>query len=114
MASSTGYLGETSMSFFDRLRSIISFGRPLAITLNLAERDGGYFFVSSPQLKGFNLLLEPGNYHDFRTFIDAVDEPLTEYMNIYQHARHAHREKLRIRSTKMEEDGALVAHMCFQ
>jgi hypothetical protein len=102
------------MSFFDRLRSLNPFERPIAVKLNLTEREGGYYFVSSPNLKGFSLLLEPGDYSDFKTFIDAVSEPLTSYMNIFQEKRHAHREKLRLRSTKMDEDGSLVAHMCFQ
>ena len=102
------------MSFLDRIRSFNLFERPIAIKLNLEEREGGYFFVSSPQLKGFSLLLEPGDYRDFKTFIDAVSEPLTGYLNIFQEARHTHRGKLRLRSTKMDEDGTLVAHMCFQ
>ena len=102
------------MSFFDRLLSLINMER-FIVTLNGEEREGGYFFISSPELKGFSLLLEPGDYTDFKTFIDAVDEPLTAYMNTYQKARNAARhEQLRLRATTMSKDGSISAKMCFQ
>jgi hypothetical protein len=102
------------MSFIDRIRSFFP-DRPIAIKLNLAAREGGYVFVSSPQLRGFNLLLDPGeDYSDLKTFVDAVSEPLTVYMNEFQRARHAQREKLRLRSAEMDGDGSLVANLCFQ
>ena len=102
------------MSWLRRLFSAIRMDR-FMITLKGEEREGGYLYISSPQLKGFTLLLEPKDYTDFKIFIDAVDEPLTNYLNAFEKARNAARhEKLRLRSTEMQDDGAIVAKMCFQ
>ncbi len=102
------------MSLFDRLLSLIGIER-ITITLEGEKREGGYIFLSSPELKGFSLLLEPGNYDDFKTFIDAVNEPLSAYMTAYSRARNIARNKnLRLRGTKLSADGPMVAKMCFQ
>jgi hypothetical protein len=107
-----------SMSWLGKLASFIGI-ESTNITLIGEEREGGYLFISSPELKGFSLLLEPGDYSDFKNFIDAVFEPLTAYMNTYDEARRqarkiANRDRLRLRATKLNGDGALVATMCFQ
>ncbi len=102
------------MSWMDKLLSYINIEK-YTITLHGEEREGGYMFISSPELKGFSLMLEPANYDDFKTFIDAVYDPLTAYMEAYHQAhKTARSDHLRLRSTRMNEDGMMVAKMCFQ
>jgi hypothetical protein len=104
------------MTWLDRLLSLFGIER-ITITLKAEERGDGYIFISSPELKGFSLLLGPGDYSDFKAFIDAVYEPLTTYMDAYMHALGTARraqvrpENLRLRGTKMSGD---VAKLCFQ
>jgi len=89
----------------------------ITITLKLEKREGGYIFISSPELKGFNLLLAPGNYNDFKEFVDAVHEPLTTYINAYQRAKksaRARQEALRLYATRIKEGPSMIATMCFQ
>jgi hypothetical protein len=72
----------------------------LTITLIEEEREGGYSIISSPELKGFSLMLEPAQLRDFRTFIDAIHEPLITYAAAYCNARdraEAHAKALRMR-----------------
>ena len=67
------------MSMIERL--LAHFGiRKIAITLMLDEREGGYTYITSPQLPGFTFMLEPGEDENIRTFIDAIDEPLMAYL----------------------------------
>ena len=73
------------MSFFDRL--LPRRRKQLTVTLQGEEREGGYFFVSSPELRGFSLLLDPDDYTDLRKVIDAVAEPLAAYMEVRERAR---------------------------
>lgn len=103
------------MSWFAKILSLIGI-EGMTITLNGEEREGGYIFISSPELKGFSLLLEPGDYSDFKTFLDAVYSPLMIYMDAYQRASHSARrsENLRLRATKINEGGPMIAKMCFQ
>jgi hypothetical protein len=112
-AGRVGSKEATIMSFIDRL-----FNRHpprYRITLNREKRDGGYTFISSPELKGFTLLLEPGDYDNFKNFIDATFDPLTNYLAAFDQARDAaRRERPRLRSAKINEDDQTVAEMCFQ
>ena len=101
------------MSFFDKI-----FHRNSArykITLKREMREDGYVFIRVPELKGFTLLLEPGDYDNFKVFIDAIFDPLTNYLAAFDRARTAaRRESPRFRSAKIIEDGQTVAEMCFQ
>ena len=49
----------------------------------LAEREGGYTYIESPDLPGFTFMLEPGEDKNIRTFIDAIDEPLMAYLGAH-------------------------------
>ena len=67
------------MSMIERL--LAHFGiRKITITLMLDEREGGYTYITSPQLPGFTFMLEPGEDENIRTFIDAIEEPLMAYL----------------------------------
>lgn len=102
------------MAWFDKLLALFGI-EGMKVTLNLNEREGGYIFISSPELKGFSLLLEPGNYNDLKTFINAVDEPLTAYLDQYLKARSSVRHQaLQLRATKITAGRPIVAKMCFQ
>lgn len=70
------------MSMIERL--LARFGiRKITITFIGHEREGGYTYITSPQLPGFTFMLEPGENENIRTFIDAIDEPLMAYLPAY-------------------------------
>ena len=54
--------------------------RKITITFIGHKREGGYTYITSPQLPGFTFMLEPGEDKNIRTFIDAIDEPLMAYL----------------------------------
>src|ERR1039458_2955814 len=59
------------------------------ITFRGQEREGGYIYLTSPELRGFSFMLEPGE-RDLKSIIDALDEPLEAYLEAhiaYQHGR---------------------------
>ena len=100
------------LKLLDYLRSLLS-GGGLMIRLKGEEREGGYLFISSPDLKGFSLLLDPGKYDDLDSFIHAVNPSLTMYLEAYQSARNAaHSERLHL--TSANKDGPVSARLCFE
>jgi len=102
------------MCWYRRLLSWFNKER-FTITLKGEEREGGYIFIYSPDLKGFSLLLEPGDYSDFKTFIDAIYDPLLAYLKLYFQARDTARKRHEnLRLYAMEESAPMVAKMCFQ
>ena len=76
--------------------------RKIAITLIGHEREGGYTYINSPQLPGFTFMLEPGEDESFRTFIGAIEEPLTAYLDAHfrAEARTRHVQLTGIRQSK--------------
>lgn len=50
------------------------------IMLVIAPREGGYSLVSSPDLPGFAIMLEPGESDDIQSLIDALTAPLKAYL----------------------------------
>lgn len=102
------------MSWYHRLLSLFGIER-LTITLKGEKREGGYIFIYSPDLKGFSLLLEPGDYSDFKTFIDAIYGPLLAYLKLYVEARDTARKRQKsLRLYAMKESAPMVAKICFQ
>ena len=66
---------------------IISAARLLAflagdriILLTIEPRPGGYSMVRSPDLRGFAMLLQPGEINSTATLITALSAPLTAYL----------------------------------
>ncbi len=86
------------MSMMTRFLSWLGF-RSIKITLIGHEREGGYVYITSPQLPGFTFMLEPGEEESIRTFIDAIFEPLSTYLDAHFKAtstvEHVHLTGLR-------------------
>lgn len=57
--------------------------RTIKIMLIGHEREGGYIYITSPDLPGFTFMLEPGEEKNIRTFIDAIHDPLTAYVEAH-------------------------------
>jgi hypothetical protein len=56
------------------------------VTLIGELQDDGYIFITSPELKGFSLMLEPDEDKNFATIINAVYEPLITYLDVLNNA----------------------------
>jgi hypothetical protein len=50
------------------------------ISLIGREREGGYTFITSPQMPGFSFMLKPGEAEDVRAFINAIEPALMAYI----------------------------------
>ena len=70
------------MSMFDRLLAKIGI-RKITITFTKHEREGGYIYITCPELPGFTFMLEPGEDQNIRTFIGAIGEPLMAYLDAH-------------------------------
>ncbi len=57
------------------------------INLYSEEREGGYMYVYSPDLKGFSLLLEPDQTKDILSMLSAMQEPMLAYAEAYEDGR---------------------------
>jgi hypothetical protein len=53
------------------------------------RQDDGYIFFTSPELKGFSLMLEPGEDKNIQTLMDAIHERLITYLQALHKAKHA-------------------------
>ena len=53
------------------------------------EREGGYTYVTSPELPGFTLMLEPGEEASPQAFRAAVEEPLKMFIRAMIRAERA-------------------------
>ena len=73
------------MSWIDSFLALFNIKR-IKIRLHGHERDGGYTYITSPELPGFSFMLEPGEDENIRSFIDAIDEPLMTYIDAYYKA----------------------------
>lgn len=58
----------------------------MLFTLIGEEREGGYIFVSSSDLRGFTLMLEPGE-RDIEKTIEAIRPALMGHLDIYLRAK---------------------------
>jgi hypothetical protein len=56
------------------------------ITLIGEQQDDGYILITSPELKGFSLMLEPDEDKNLATIISAVYEPLIAYLGVLNEA----------------------------
>jgi hypothetical protein len=65
----------------------------LMIRFDIEEREDGYLYVSSPDLKGFTLLLEPSQTKSVIAMASAINEPLMAYYSAYQSARSRAQDK---------------------
>lgn len=84
------------------------------ISLRRERQEDGYVLITSPELSGFSLLLEPGDYGDFKSLIDAVSEPLTNYIIAYDRAKKSADRRVKLTSAHVESSDSEVAKFCFQ
>jgi hypothetical protein len=52
------------------------------IVLVIQPREGNYSLVTSPDLPGFALVLEPGEADDLQSIVDALSAPLQAYLEV--------------------------------
>ena len=76
------------------------------------EREGGYTYITSPQLPGFTFMLEPGEDRSIRTLVDAIDEPLIAYLEarFAAESRNSHVRLTGIRQVKAQNYVAQLAY----
>ena len=72
-------------------------------TINLIceLQDDGHMFISSPELKGFTLMLDPEHMKNMSTLMSAIHDPLIAYVADFCHARdnaRAERTRLEIKN----------------
>jgi hypothetical protein len=51
------------------------------VRLSASAREGGYFFVNSPDLPGFSVMLQPGDLDNFDTMVAALGKPVEAFVN---------------------------------
>lgn len=85
----------------------------IKITLIGQEREGGYIYLTSPELKGFSFMLEPGE-DDLKAIIAAMDEPLHAYLEAKLAFDRAKRRKPDLTGLRITQRHPinLVAELC--
>lgn len=99
------------MSAIDRLLSWFGIKR-MKITLNGVEREGGYTYITSPELPGFTFMLEPGEDENIRTFIDAIDAPLIAYLGAHFRAT-SEEDQIQITGIRRSKPHNYVAELAY-
>ena len=74
------------MSMIDKMLALIGI-KTFSITLIGHEREGGYIYLNSPDLPGFTFMLNPGEDKSIRTLINAIEEPLSAYLEAHENAQ---------------------------
>src|SRR5689334_15910968 len=108
------------MSTMEKLLSYLPFRLHLhmrRITLIGQEREGGYTFITSPDLPGFSFMLEPGETENFRSFINAIEPSLMVYLDAHfeaeAKANHPKRmEHARLTGIRRKDQTNYVAELC--
>jgi|SRR5215831_17432742 len=79
------------MKLFERFQGLMASYRNEQenFTINLiGERQSdGHMFISSPELKGFSLMLDPEHTKNIGTLMNAIHDPLLIYVEALCHAR---------------------------
>jgi hypothetical protein len=101
------------MSFFSKLLKL--FGADmLEINLIAEEQEDGYFFLYSPKLKGFTLMLAPEQAKNIAALMNAMHDPFMAYMTALYQARHDARAKaLKMKDFSEREPHSYTARLCF-
>jgi hypothetical protein len=71
--------GEPGMHFAQRISAYLR-GEKLYYRLVISPRGGGYFFVNSPDLPGFSIMLQPGDIESLDRLAAAVVKPLEAFI----------------------------------
>ena len=101
-----------STSIIDRLLALFGFEK-FSITLIGHEREGGYTYITSPQLSGFTFMLNPGEEKNIRTFIDAIDEPLTTFLDAHFKAEASRDRPVHLTGVQQSINEKFVAQVAF-
>ena len=86
-------------------------GLPIRINLIGHRRDGGYTYITSPDLPGFTFLLEPGEEKSLSTLINALEEPLSVYLVAHFKARHK-ADGMKLAGLRRKASTNYVAELC--
>ena len=96
------------MTWTNRLLELLGI-ETISITLVGQKREGGYVFITSPDLPGFTFLLEPNEIKDIRALQKALDLPLKAFLSARDAAQGKSMQVKRIRqATPMN----YVADLC--
>jgi hypothetical protein len=106
---------ESEMVMMSLLNSFFGlFGRRATkITFIGHEREGGYTFLTSPELKGFSIMLEPGE-DNLKGILGALEQPLDAYLEArraFQKAKQRRSDLTGLRITQHHPMN-LVAELC--
>jgi hypothetical protein len=79
--------------------------------------DGGYYYLTSPDLPGFRATLPPEQLDDLGTLAHAIEPALGAYLNAYLRAQKAEDKRIRahIYEARLPRHGRamnLVAEFC--
>ena len=99
-----------SMSIIDRLLALFGFEK-ISISLIGHEREGGYTYITSPQLPGFTFMLEPGEEQNIRNIIDAIDEPLMAFIDAHLKAGASMNKHLHLTGFRQSNGNKFVAEL---
>ena len=95
---------------WDKILSLFGI-KTIRLTFIGHEREGGYVFITSPELPGFTFMLAPGEAENIRTFINAIDEPLDAYLDAYFGA-DKHDDRMQIMGIRQSKPMNYVAEVC--
>jgi hypothetical protein len=81
------------------------------------ELDGGYYFLTSPDLPGFRATLAPDQINDIATLTTTIQPALEAYLHAYMRAQRAHDQRISAQFSKatLPRHGRsmnLVAELC--
>jgi hypothetical protein len=80
------------------------------------ELEGGYYYLTSPDLPGFRATLSPGQTENLGTLTEIIQPALEAYLRAYLRAQHADgRIKAQIYDARLPRHGRsmnLVADFC--
>ena len=83
----------------------------IRITLIGHPREGGYTYLTSPELPGFTFMLEPGEETDLRRMINALYEPLTFYLDAHIKGQ-ARADSIRLTGLRQTKSMNYIAEAC--
>lgn len=82
------------------------------VLLRIAPRNNGYFFVSSTDLPGFSIMLQPDDVKSATALSGALEGPLESYIEAECRAVNNHAKRIRMRGFYRPSDTEIVAGYC--
>ncbi|WP_024340908.1 hypothetical protein [Bradyrhizobium japonicum] len=101
------------MGFISRLLAVMSGHK--RIRIDLSEREGGYALVTSPDLPGFSVMLNPKDQEGgIDSMKSAIVGPLEAFVKAECEAveNHKHNKRVKIHELSRGNGSNLVAELC--